>query len=264
MSEMERIGLITAMPLESRALLREIRNWRRVRIGAYKGSQFRIVDRDCFLITSGVGRRRAMNATSSLLDAISPQILISFGIAGAITDDLSIGDVVIPQQTCLLENEYLGELRTLAGLSTKGWFAAEEILRQAGASLSLGTAITTRTTQLDLEKVNQLHNPILEMETSGIAQVAEKSAIPLLSLRSISDGPLQPLPFNLENIYNEKDDLRLMKLIQMILKHPQILTKVVYMIRNSRIAANNAARTVHVILKEPSSIISFSGISNLL
>lgn len=252
------------MPLESKALLQEIRNWRRVKIGNYQGTHFRIVNRDCFLITSGVGRRRAMNAASSLLDATSPQVLISFGIAGAIKKDLSIGDVVIPQQTCLLENENLGELKPLAGLSRKGWIAAEEILRQAGASLSLGTAITTRTTQLDLDKFKQFNNPILEMETSGIAQVAEESAIPLLSLRSIIDGPLQPLPFNLENIYNDKDDLRLLILFYMILKQPQVLSKVSYVIRNSRIAANHAARAMLAILNEPSSIISISGISNLI
>jgi adenosylhomocysteine nucleosidase len=261
---MERIGLIAAMPLESKALLQEIKKWRRVTIARYHGAQFRIMDRDCFLITSGVGQKRAIDAASSLLEATKPQVLISFGIAGAINQDLSIGDVVISQQTCLLENGYLGELKQLAGLSRKGWIAAEEILRQARASLTPGTAITTRTTQLDLDELTYLKNPILEMETYGIAQVAEGHAIPLLSVRSISDGPQQPIPFNLENIYGEKDDLRLSSLFHLILNQPQILSKIVYLIRNSRLAANNAARAVHAILDEPSSMISTSGISNLI
>lgn len=197
-----------------------------------------------------------MDATSSLLNTTSPQLLISFGIAGAINKDLSIGDVVISLQTCLLENKFPGDLKSLAGLSSMAWLAAEEILRQVNASLNHGTAITTHTTQLDLGKLIQLNNPILEMETSGIAQVAERSAIPLLSLRSISDGPLNPLPFDMENIYNEKDDLRLLKLFQMLIKQPQILNRVPSVIRNSHIAAKYAARAVNAILREPSSIIS--------
>jgi adenosylhomocysteine nucleosidase len=253
---MVRIGLVAAMPMESKALLQEIRKWRRVKIGNYHGAQFRLLDRDCFLITSGVGRRRAMDATSSLLNSIIPQLLISFGIAGAIGKNLSIGDVVISTQTCLVENDSVGEIKPLAGLSRQGWIAAEEILRQTSASLSPGTAITTRATPLDLDVMKQLTNPILEMETYGISQVAEGSAIPLLSLRSISDGPLQPLPFNLEDVYNDKDDLRLSKLFSMILKQPQILSKVGYVIRNSRIAANHAARAVLAILNEPSMKIS--------
>jgi hypothetical protein len=163
---------------------------------------------------------------------------------------------VISTQTCLVENDSFGEIKPLAGLSRQGWIAAEEILRQTSASLSPGTAITTRATPLDLDVMKQLTNPILEMETYGISQVAEGSAIPLLSLRSISDGPLQPLPFNLEDVYNDKDDLRLSKLFSMILKQPQILSKVGYVIRNSRIAANHAARAVLAILNEPSMKIS--------
>ena len=205
-----------------------------------------------------------MNAASSLLEATSPQVLISYGIAGAIRKDLSIGDVVISQQTCLLENGYLGELKQLAGLSRKVWITAEEVLQQARTSLIPGTAITTRTSQLDLDELTYLKNPILEMETFGIAQVAEGHAIPLLSVRSISDSPQQPIPFNLENIYGEKDDLRLSSLFHLILKQPQILLKLSYVIRNSRIAANHAARVVQAILNESSLLIKLPETSDLL
>jgi len=217
-----------------------------------------MLDRDCFLITSGIGCRRAMDATSALLDTTNPQILISFGIAGAMQKDLSIGDVVIAQRTCLFENGHLVEFRPLAGLTRKCWDATENILQQVKATLCLGTTITTRASQLNLDMMEQVPDPILEMETSGIAHIAEKNSIPLISVRSISDGPLAPLPFNLENLYDEKDDLRLVKLIQMLLKQPRTLLQSFRVLRNSQIAANHAAKAVMAILNEPSPIISES------
>jgi adenosylhomocysteine nucleosidase len=255
---MENIGLIAAMPLESKALHQEIKGWRRSRFGKYQGARFRMLDRDCFLITSGIGCRRAMDATSALLDATNPQLLISFGIAGAMQKDLSIGDVIIAQQTCMFEKGHLVEFRPLAGLTRTCWDATENILQQVKATLCLGTAITTRASQLNLDMMDQVSIPILEMETSGIAQIAGKNSIPLLSVRAISDGPLAPLPFILENLYDEKDDLRLVKLIRMMLKQPRTLLKSFHVLRNSQIAANHAAKAVIAILNVPSPLISES------
>jgi len=38
---------------------------------------------------------RAAEATRKLIDAASPQLLVSVGIAGAVNADLEIGDVVV-------------------------------------------------------------------------------------------------------------------------------------------------------------------------
>jgi adenosylhomocysteine nucleosidase len=253
---METIGLIAAMPQESDALLRCIKEWKRTALGPFRGFRFQLLDRNCLLITSGMGLKRAMDATRTLLAETSPHLLVSFGIAGAVNNDLNIGDVVVAGNTCLLEKGLPGQFQSLASLSEAAWNAAAQVLRPDGARLLSGTAITTRGSQVVPHQLEKMTHPILEMETAGIAQVAAESGIPLLSIRSVSDGPRSPIPFDLEAILDDKDDLRIGTLLMMVLRRPQIIFQSRQMLQNTRKAADHAAKALVAILSQSSPVIS--------
>lgn len=253
---METIGLIAAMPQESEALLRCIKEGKRTALGPFRGVRFRLMDRNCLLVTSGMGLKRAMDGTRTLLAVTSPHLLVSFGIAGAVNDDLRIGDVVVAGNTCLLDKGLPGQFRPLASLSEAAWNAAAQVLQPDGARLVAGTAITTRGSQVVLQPLEEMAHPVLEMETAGIAQVAAEMGIPLVSIRSVSDGPQSPIPFDLEAILDEKYNLRIGKMLMMVLRSPQIIFQSRQMMQNSRIAADHAARALVAALSQPSPVIS--------
>lgn len=253
---METIGLIAAMPQESEALLRCIKEWKRIVLGPFRGVRFQLMDRNCLLVTSGMGLKRAMVATRTLLAGSSPHLLVSFGIAGAVNDDLHIGDVVVAGNTCLLDKGLPGQFQSLASLSEAAWNAAAQVLQPEGARLVPGTAITTRGSQVVLQQLEEMPHPVLEMETAGIAQVAAEMGIPLVSIRSVSDGPQSPIPFDLEAILDEKYNLRIGKLLTMVLRHPQIIFQSRQMMQNSRKAADHAARALVAALSQPDPVIS--------
>jgi adenosylhomocysteine nucleosidase len=253
---METIGLIAAMPQESKALLRYIKEWKRIALGPFRAFHFRLMDRDCLLITSGMGLERAMAGTRALLAVTSPNLLVSFGIAGAVNTDLSIGDVVAARNTCRVERGQPGPFRPLASLSMDAWNAAAQVLQPDGARLVAGTAITTRGSQVLLELPEEMDRPVLEMETAGIAQVAAEKGIPLVSMRSISDGPKSPIPFDLGEILDEKYKLRMGRMLRMVLRRPQIIFQSRGMLRNSSLAADHAARALVAALSQPSPILS--------
>ena len=253
---METIGLIAAMPLESEALLECIQEWKRTPLGAIQGARFRLMDRDCLVVTSGMGIQHAMDGTRALLAAISPQVLVSFGIAGAVNADLRIGDVVVARNTCWLDKDLPGPLQPLASLSKEAWNAAAQALQPDGARLVAGTAITTRGSQVVLGLQEEMTHPVLEMETVGIAQVAAEMGIPLVSIRSISDGPQSPIPFDLEAIFDEEYNLRVGKMLMMVLRRPQIIFQARRMTKNSRKAAVNAAKATVAALSQLSPVIS--------
>ncbi|HEX7540571.1 MAG TPA: hypothetical protein VF352_00455 [Anaerolineales bacterium] len=252
---METIGLIAAMPSESHALLRCIKGWKRVTLGKFRSYRFQISGRDCLLVTSGIGLKRAMDATRALLTETSPTLLVSFGIAGAVYEDLHIGDVVIAENTCLLDKNLPGQIQPLVTLSETAWEAAVQVLQPEGARLLAGTAITTRGSQGAPQQLEEMPHPVLEMETAGIAQVAAERGIPLLSIRSISDGPQSPIPFNLEAMMDDEYNFRVGKMILMVLRHPQIIFQSRQMLQNSRKAADHAARALVVALSQPSPVI---------
>ena len=243
------------MSQESEALQQCIKEWKHFVLGSFRGVRFQLLDRNCLLVISGLGLKHAMDATRTLLSVTSPHLLISFGIAGAINNDLHIGDVVVARKTCLLDKGAPGHFQSLASLSEAAWTAAAQVLQRDGARLVPGTAITTRGSQIVPQRLNKMAHPVLEMETFGIAQVAAEMGIPLVSIRSVSDGPLAPIPFDLQAILDEEYDLRVGKLLRMVLRHPQIIFQSLKMIRNSRKAADNAARALVAALSQQSLVI---------
>jgi adenosylhomocysteine nucleosidase len=252
---METIGLIAAMTQESHALLRLIKGQKRISLGPYSGVSFQAGNRICVLITSGMGIKRASDAARVLVELASPQLLISFGIAGAVTTNLQIGDVVVSGKSCLLVGGIPVRFQPLAILSDVAREAVAEALYHDEAGLYVGTAITTHGSQAILREIEDMPHPILEMETAGIAQVAAEHSIPLLSLRSISDGPQAPIPIDLEAAMDENDNLRIGSLIAMVLHHPKIIFMSARMMRNSRIAANHTALALIAALNQPLSLV---------
>jgi len=256
MLTLETIGLIAAMPQESSALLRLIARWKRTALGSFRGVLFQLKDRNCVMVTSGMGLMRAIDATRALLSITTPDLLVSFGIAGAVSDDLNIGDVVVARSTCLLEKGLPGQVRSLATLSQAAWNAASQGLQAEGACLVPGTAITTRGSQVVLKGLVQMAHPVLEMETVGLAQIASDMGIPLVSIRSISDGPRSPIPFDLGGILDGNDNIRIDKVIMQVLRRPQMIFQVHQLMQNSRRAADNAARALFAVLNQTAPIIS--------
>ncbi len=165
---MDTIGLIAAMPSESRALTRRVRGGKSIRIAAFRGFEFVLGEYRYVLVTSGMGIERANKAASRLMDNCKPSLMISFGIAGAVREDLQIGDVILAETACNINGETLSPARSLAGLPEQSLRAIEDTLSAQEARFLRGTAITTRGTQVQAESVPNLANPILEMETAGI------------------------------------------------------------------------------------------------
>jgi adenosylhomocysteine nucleosidase len=252
---METIGLIAAMNQESGALLRLAKGWNRVRLGPYRATRLDFHHRICVLITSGMGIKRAADATRILVAEANPQSLVSFGIAGAVHPDLQIGDVVVSTRSYLLENGTPGKPRTLANLSDAAWKAGIEALKTNHANLLVGTTITTHGSQVNIEETEEIPHPVLEMETAGISQVALEKGIPLVSIRAISDGPQAPIPIDLEAAMDENDNIRIGRLLRMILRNPKIIFQSGQMMKNSRIAEDNAALALYAILNQPEPFI---------
>jgi len=242
---MESIGLIGAMTQESAALLRLVKDWKRIPIGGLPAYIFYLSGQTCLLVTSGMGVRRAAEAARTLLERNTPpnapRLLISFGIAGAVQADLDIGDVILPEAVCKLEQAVPGSLTPLAPWPAAAREAATQALAKRGAHLFIGTAVTTGGSHVMESQLGELKHPILEMETAGIAQVAAEVGIPFLSLRAISDGPRAPIPFDLGEVMDEDANLRTGRLLKMIVRNPWIVLQSRRMMRNNRIAADNAA-----------------------
>lgn len=246
---MQTIGLIAAMTLERDALLRNVNGLKRVKLGSFDAKIFKLFGQTCWLVTSGMGVRRASEAARMLVESSAPRCLISFGIAGAVESDVQIGDVVTAEAVCRLDQGVAGPLLRLAAWPAAARCAASQALLARGARLWTGTAVTTGGGKGMEGRLEKMMHPILEMETAGIAQVAAEKCIPLYSIRAISDGPDAPIPFDLGELVDEDANLQAVRLWRTILRHPGIVFKAGRLIQNSRIAANNAAAALMAAIR---------------
>ena len=188
-----------------------------------------------------MGVRRARAAARYLIETISPRVLISFGIAGAVEADLQIGDVITAEAVCRLDQGIPGPLLPLAAWPAAAREAALQALSRRGARLLAGTAVTTGGAQVKENSLGKMIHPVLEMETAGIAQVAAEQGITFYSIRAISDGPCAPIPFDLAALMDADANLQAGRLLIEIVRHPRVIFQFRRLIRNTRIAADNAA-----------------------
>ncbi|WP_111707460.1 5'-methylthioadenosine/adenosylhomocysteine nucleosidase [Lutibacter citreus] len=89
------IGIISAMPEEINALLNELKEVTTTEKGKrtyYKGKLF---NTDVVLVFSRWGKVASSATTTQLINDFNPSEIIFTGVAGAIFDELNIGDVVI-------------------------------------------------------------------------------------------------------------------------------------------------------------------------
>ena len=246
--QMETIGLIAAMPQEIRPFLRRVGKRERTTLGPFPCYRFQLSNLDCLLVESGMGLKRAIAATRELLAAAKPSLLVSFGVAGAVRDELRVGDVVFAIGACLLDKGIPGSVLPLAPLSNAAQQAVVQALQRRGASLVAGTTITTLGPQVIRSLPTEMAHPVLEMETAGIAQLAAEQGIPLLALRAVSDLVEEELSFSIRELTDERLTPRIGKIVKAVLRRPHIFPQLLRLAWNVEKAAENLAIALVAVL----------------
>jgi nucleoside phosphorylase len=176
---MTKIAVTFALPAESSEFLKRVSNKSqsaRKGIVAIRGT---IDDRGVEVLHTGVGEKICGERIGKFLEDAQFHILISTGFAGALNNRLHVNDLLLAQNFSTVD------------------------LKQAQVSLS---PLSVRTADLltlsapidsseERERIaRESGATAVDMETEFIARACAAHGIPLLSLRVITDTPLQPFP----------------------------------------------------------------------
>ena len=139
----------------------------------------------------GLGRSAAINLRE-ILQTRRPQILLSIGFGGALNETLRTGDVVVNVEAMIQMP------RRCITMNSKLTHHAVRALRAAGVPVSKGRTLTVSEPLMSSE-AKQRHGAltgasVVEMETFWIAQEADRSELPLISVRSVIDEMHHNLP----------------------------------------------------------------------
>jgi adenosylhomocysteine nucleosidase len=222
------IAITFALPAESSGLKRSLRNPTRVVVNETAFIEAELQGKRIALLHTGVGVKVCQQRLESFLDADRFTCLISAGFAGALADDLRVGELFIAEN--FSSADLFARARRL--LATRQ--------SRVGKLVTAPAMIDNETSRMELKASSGAH--AVDMETECIAQACAMRGIPLLSLRAISDTPAEPFPAPLEALFNlERQKTDFGRLALYLLKYPVAIIRLIQFW--GRIAKARAALT---------------------
>ncbi|MEI7464713.1 MAG: hypothetical protein WCJ87_05170 [Burkholderiales bacterium] len=202
-----RVGIVAALPSESRTLCRQaVQVGERRDIGGY-----------ALLAVSGVGERRAEHAAQALVNA-GVGGLVSWGCAAGLSPELPVGALCLPEFVVTVEGHrwptdsaWRRSVTAAAGAHVvfNGALAhASQVLASSAAKRELGA---------------QASAVVADMESAAIARVAHQHGLPLLVVRSVVDPLGLTLPAVIADHIDESGRVPLAPLLQGLLRRPSDL-----------------------------------------
>jgi adenosylhomocysteine nucleosidase len=202
------IGILCALPQEQALLVAQMDDPPIVAGAAIEARRGRIDGRDIVIAASGVGKVRGAIAATLLVERLGCRALVLTGVAGGLSAEAGIGDIVIAERLVDVDYGRLtpegriiyqpGVLPVPEEKPDPGYrlpHALRERVRRrlsdSGLRATLGTILTTDAYLASPAERDQLAGEwdglAIEMEGSALCAVAERFGLPWLVVRALSD-----------------------------------------------------------------------------
>lgn len=198
---MKKIGIIFAMKEELSALKKYLTITNEYSIFNLKFYESKMNNIEIVLVECGVGKVNAARTTQILIDNMKVDYIFNIGVAGGVSNKLSVGDIVLGEK--LVQHDfditsfnhekgyipsvgvYIDSDTYLLNIANEVLNSIKDITYHRGVIAS-GDIFCTETKMS--EKIATKFNALcVEMEGASIAQVCYLSHVPFLIIRSISD-----------------------------------------------------------------------------
>ena len=200
------IAVTFSLPAESSGFLNRLHNRTRSDRNGAATIRGKIDNRAVEIFHTGVGEKVCRQRIAQFLQDRQLDCLISAGFAGALNDQLNIGDLLLAQN-----------------------FSTAELSKARSLLVNLPIHVANLLTVPSMIDSNEERNKIagatgaaaVDMETEFIARACAEHGVPLLSLRVISDTPRQRFPAPAHVLFNiERQRTSVVRLVLYLLRHP--------------------------------------------
>lgn len=196
------IGIICAMKIEAEAIIASLSDTRTETVSGVEFTVGKRYEKEVVVAICGIGKVFAAICTEAMILKFAPELIINSGVAGTLTDRLSIGDIAIAGSLVQhdMDTSPLGDPVGLVSGINKIYFEADEsavsaleqACKTAGANSVVGTIASGDQFMSDTEKKNAIRDRFnaiaCEMEGASVAHVAFVNGVPFAVLRAISDS----------------------------------------------------------------------------
>ena len=204
---MNKIGIIAAMDEEMKEIKNRMKNVQEKKIYNLVFYEGIINNKEYVLVKCGIGKVNAARTVQIMIDNFKLEYIINVGSAGAINDELSIGDIVIGDN--LVQHDFdltaFGYEKGYVAETGKMFASDKELVKKMKEIIEcldnkhekfkavIGNIASGDVFCTDLKMKEEIRKQFnaecVEMEGAAIAQVCLLDEIPFLIIRSISDSP---------------------------------------------------------------------------
>jgi nucleoside phosphorylase len=229
------IAVTFALPAESSEFLSRLRNKSRADWNGVRIIRGQIDDRAIEVLHTGVGEKVCRQRVARFLEDQQFDLLISTGFAGALNNELQIGDLLLAKNFSTVD---FNERRHFSGLPI-----------HIADLLTAPTLIDSSDERTEIGRTSSA--AAVDMETEFIARACAAHGIPLLSLRVITDTPREPFPAPAHVLFDiAKQRTDLPKLARFFLAHPNRIPSLVQFSRKIARARKILATALVDIVRE--------------
>ena len=211
------IAVTFALPAESSEFLRRLRNKTRADRNGVRIIRGNVDDRAIEVLHTGVGEKACRQRVAKFLQDQQFDLLISTGFAGALNDQLKVGDLLLAKNfsTIELNNRH----KSFSSLPIHG-----------ADLLTVRALIDSNDERNKIARTSGA--AAVDMETEFIAHTCATRDIPLLSLRVISDTLDEPFPAPTKVLFDiEQQRTRFLTFGTFFLAHPNRVPRLIQFAR---------------------------------
>lgn len=211
------------------------------------GRELAILNREAIdgvaLLETGEGTDNARRCLDDWLEHNTARAIVSIGFAGALSNALQAGNIVIASK-----------VRDGVAQPDKALLSAADRVQLAEVPVHTGIAITTNEIIWQAESKRALAATlepneigIVDMESTAIASVSNRHGLPFIIVRSITDLLDEDLPLNF-NLYRGEDGrVDSARIVKAALLRPRALSGLMELRRRSELCAQGMADFVRVL-----------------
>jgi len=199
--------------------------------------------RSVTLLETGEGVTNAERSLESRLSRETSRAVLSIGFAGALSPALEVGDLVIADKIPDSQGQPDAALLKAAAAMKAEW------------PVHFGSAVTSDTILWQAVEKSQLAHSFgtdevcfVDMESTAIARVCARHAVPFLIVRSITDLFDEDLPLDFNLCRGADGRVDSAKVMKAALAKPRALPRLFELQRRSKLCANRLGEFVRLLV----------------
>jgi len=195
------IAIMGAMPEEITPLLEIIGEHETINYAANKYYKGKFANHDVVVAYSKIGKVNAALTASTLIEKFGAEKLLFSGVAGAVSPELKVGDLIIASELCQHDLDitafghphgYVPEGKQFVEADKSLNELAKKVANSIDLKLKEGIIATGDQFIANVERKNWIESTFkadaLEMEGASVAVVCDALEVPFFVLRAISDA----------------------------------------------------------------------------